>query len=87
MDLKTHHQYALLLGQTMVELVHVTFGGSICLLTISTPNGEKIFCQIDGNGSNKIEIRISTSNNLEVEKVGIHYDINNDSTSKGTQNN
>ncbi|XP_030926106.1 disease resistance-like protein DSC1 [Quercus lobata] len=45
------------------------------------------FCQIDGNGSNKIEIRISTSNNLEVEKVGIHYDINNDSTSKGTQNN
>ena len=33
------------------------------------------FCQIDGNGSNKIEIRISTSNNLEVEKVGIHYDI------------
>ena len=30
------------------------------------------FRQIDGNGSNKIEIRISTSNNLEVEKVGIH---------------
>ena len=44
------------------------------------------FCQIDGNGSNKIEIRISTSNNLEVEKVGIHYDIINDSASKGTQN-
>ena len=36
------------------------------------------FHQIDGNGSNKIEIRISTSNNLEVEKVGIHYDIIND---------
>ena len=36
------------------------------------------FRQIDGNGSNKIEIRISTSNNLEVEKVGIHYDIIND---------
>ena len=30
------------------------------------------FRQIDWNGSNKIEIRISTSNNLEVEKVGIH---------------
>ena len=44
------------------------------------------FRQIDGNGSNKIEIRISTSNNLEVEKVGIHYDIINDSASKGTQN-
>ena len=44
------------------------------------------FHQIDGNGSNKIAIRISTSNNLEVEKVGIHYDINNDSASKGTQN-
>ena len=36
------------------------------------------FHQIDGNGSNIIEIRISTSNNLEVEKVGIHYDIIND---------
>ena len=36
------------------------------------------FLQIDGNGSNKIEIRISTSNNLEVEKVGIHYDIIDD---------
>nr|XP_023889975.1 TMV resistance protein N-like [Quercus suber] len=36
------------------------------------------FRQIDGNGSNKIEIRISTSNNLEVKKVGIHYDIIND---------
>ena len=36
------------------------------------------FRQIDGNVSNKIEIRISTSNNLEVEKVGIHYDIIND---------
>ena len=44
------------------------------------------FCQIDGNGSNKIEIRIRTSHNLWVRKVGIHYDIN-DSTSKGTQNN
>ena len=44
------------------------------------------FRQIDGNGPNKIEIRISTSNNLEVEKVGIHYDIINDSASKGTQN-
>ncbi|KAL4597620.1 hypothetical protein ACB092_11G002700 [Castanea dentata] len=44
------------------------------------------FRQIDGNGSNEIEIRISTSNNLEVEKVGIHYDIINDSASKGTQN-
>ena len=33
------------------------------------------FRQIDGNGTNKIEIRISSSNNLEVEKVGIHYDI------------
>ena len=44
------------------------------------------FCQIDGNGSNKIEIRISTSNILKVEKVGIHYDIINDSASKGTQN-
>ena len=43
------------------------------------------FHQIDGNGSNKIAIRISTSNNLEVEKVGIHYDINNDSASKGIQ--
>ena len=42
------------------------------------------FCQIDGNGSNKIEIRIITSNNLE--KVRIHYDIINDSASKGTQN-
>ena len=44
------------------------------------------FRQIDGNGSNKIEIRISTSNNLEVERVGIHYDIINDSAPKGTQN-
>ncbi|KAL4597643.1 hypothetical protein ACB092_11G003300 [Castanea dentata] len=45
------------------------------------------FCQIDGNGSNEIEIRISTLNDdLEVEKVGIHYDIINDSASKGTQN-
>ena len=44
------------------------------------------FCQIDGNGSNKIEIRISTSNILKVEKVRIHYDIINDSASKGTQN-
>ncbi|KAL0009632.1 hypothetical protein SO802_011134 [Lithocarpus litseifolius] len=44
------------------------------------------FRQIDGNGSNKIEIRISTSNNLEVEKVGIHYDNINDSASKSTQN-
>ena len=45
------------------------------------------FHQIDGNGSNKIEIRISASHNLWVRKVGIHYDINNDSASKGTQNN
>ena len=44
------------------------------------------FRQIDGNGSNKIEIRISASHNLWVRKVGIHYDINNDSASKGTQN-
>ncbi|KAL4597629.1 hypothetical protein ACB092_11G002900 [Castanea dentata] len=44
------------------------------------------FRQIDGNGSNEIEIRISTSNNLEVQKVGIHYDIIKDSASKGTQN-
>ena len=44
------------------------------------------FCQIDGNGSNKIEIRISTSNILEVKEVRIHYDIINDSASKGTQN-
>ena len=44
------------------------------------------FRQIDGNGSNKIEIRISNSNNLEVEKVGFHYDIINHSASKGTQN-
>ena len=44
------------------------------------------FRQIDGNGSNKFEIRISTSNILKVEKVGIHYDIINDSASKGTQN-
>ncbi|KAF3954228.1 hypothetical protein CMV_020402 [Castanea mollissima] len=42
------------------------------------------FRQIDGNGSNEIEIRIDTSN--KVEKVGIHYDIINDSASKGTQN-
>ena len=48
---------------------------------------EENFCQIDGNGSNKIEIRIRTSHNLWVRKVGIHYDINNDSASKGTQNN
>uniref|UniRef100_A0A7N2M287 Disease resistance protein n=1 Tax=Quercus lobata TaxID=97700 RepID=A0A7N2M287_QUELO len=41
------------------------------------------FRQIDGNGSNKIEIRISASHNLWVRKVGIHYDINNDSASKG----
>ncbi|KAF3951893.1 hypothetical protein CMV_022501 [Castanea mollissima] len=40
------------------------------------------FHQIDGNGSNRLEIRISTSNNLEVEKVGIHYDIINNSASK-----
>ena len=33
------------------------------------------FRQIDGNGSNKIEIRISASHNLWVRKVGIHYDI------------
>ena len=45
------------------------------------------FRQIDGNGSNKIEIRISASHNLWVRKVGIHYDIHNDSASKGTQNN
>ena len=44
------------------------------------------FRQIDGNGSNRIEIRISTSNILEVEEVWIHYDIINDSASKGTQN-
>ncbi|XP_050242466.1 disease resistance protein RPV1-like [Quercus robur] len=44
------------------------------------------FRQIDGNGSNKIENRISASHNLWVRKVGIHYDINNDSASKGTQN-
>ncbi|KAL0009633.1 hypothetical protein SO802_011135 [Lithocarpus litseifolius] len=44
------------------------------------------FRQIDGNGSNEIEIRISTSYTLEVEKVGIHYDIINDSAFKGTQN-
>ena len=52
------------------------------------------------NGSNKIAIRISTSNNLEVAKIGIHlvykqrlyedlvvihHDIN-DSASKGTRN-
>ena len=36
------------------------------------------FCQIDGNRSNKIEIRISNSNNLEVEKVGIRYDFINE---------
>ena len=56
--------------------------------------------QIDANGSNKIAIRISTSNNLEVAKivihlvykqhlyedlVVIHHDIN-DSASKGTRN-
>ena len=44
------------------------------------------FRQIDGNGSNRIEIRISTSNILEVEEVWIHYDIINDLASKGTQN-
>ena len=47
--------------------------------------GGENFRQIEGNGSNKIEIIIST-NNLKVEKVGIHYDIINDSASKGTQN-
>ena len=56
--------------------------------------------QIDADGSNKIAIRISTSNNLELAKIGIHlvykqclcedlgvihHDIN-DLASKGTQN-
>ena len=60
----------------------------------------KNFHQIDANGPNKIVIRISTSNNLEVAKIGmhlvykqclcedlcvIHLDIN-DSASKGTRN-
>ena len=56
MDLKAHHQYALLLGQTMAKFIHVTFGDSICLLAISTPNGEKIFVKL--MGMDQIKLRL-----------------------------
>ena len=56
MDLKVHHQYALLLGQTIIKLDHLTFGNSICLLAISTPNGEKIFVKLIGMDPIKLRL-------------------------------
>ena len=99
MDLNGHHQYALLLGQNMVKLDHITFGCSICLRYFDSQWEENIR-QIDADGSNKIAIRISSSNDLVVVKTGIHlvfkqclsedlgvihHDLN-DSASKGTKN-
>ena len=83
----------------MAKLDHITFGCSICLRYFDSQWEENIR-QIDADGSNKIAIRISTSNNLELAKIGIHlvykqrlcedlgvihHDIN-DLASKGTQN-
>ena len=39
-----------------VELVHVNFGGSICVLAILTPNGEKIFVKLMGMDPIKLRL-------------------------------